>query len=122
MTLLQIRLITLSNHFKTRELRPPPRHTRRAVELARSLTRLFLRHRHHHVSDDDFLCLQQLQHLDTLEVLDSYYRPDPTDPSWVVYEPSPRLLQLKSDLQRLTNHRVGVVTSSRRDLLACQCV
>lgn len=78
--------------------------------------------RHRHVSDDDFLRLQQLQRLNTLEILDSYYRPDPSDPSWVVYEPSPRLLQLISDLQKLTNHRVRVVTSSHRDPLTCHCV
>ncbi|KAM8737655.1 uncharacterized protein AB9X84_022643 isoform 1-T1 [Acanthopagrus schlegelii] len=81
-----------------------------------------LRIRHHHVSDGDFLRLQQLQHLDTLELLDSYYRPDPADPSWVVNEPSPRLLQLISDLQDLTNHRVRVITSSHRDPLTCHCV
>ncbi|GLD69046.1 uncharacterized protein AKAME5_002035900 [Lates japonicus] len=95
--------------------------------LVRLLPQLFphlrtLRIRHHHVSDADFLQLQQLWHLDTLEVLDSYYRPDPTDPSLVVYEPSPRLLQLISDLQKLTNHRVRVITSSHRDPLACHCV
>ncbi|KAG8013028.1 hypothetical protein GBF38_021210 [Nibea albiflora] len=95
--------------------------------LVRLLPQLFphlrtLRIRHHHVSDGDFLRLQQLQHLNTLEVLDSFYRPDPTDPSWVVYEPSPRLLQLISDLQKLTNHRVRVITSSHRDPLTCHCV
>ncbi|XP_022620411.1 uncharacterized protein LOC111236083 [Seriola dumerili] len=95
--------------------------------LVRLLPQLFphlrtLRIRHHHVSDSDFLQLQQLQRLNTLEVLDSYYRPDPTDPSWVVYEPSPRLLQLISDLQKLTNHRVRVITSSHRDPLTCHCV
>ncbi|XP_039993246.1 uncharacterized protein LOC120795392 [Xiphias gladius] len=95
--------------------------------LVRLLPQLFphlriLRIRHHHVSDGDFLHLQELQHLDTLEVLDSYYRPNPTDPSWVVFEPSPRLLQLISDLQKLTNHRVQVITSSRRDPLTCHCV
>lgn len=95
--------------------------------LIRLLPQLFphlktLKIRHHHVSDCDFLYLQQLQRLDTLEVLDSYYRPDPTDPSWVVYEPSPRLLQLISDLQKLTNHRVQVITRSRRDPLTCHCV
>lgn len=78
--------------------------------------------RHHHVSDGDFLRLQQLQRLDTLEVLDSYYRPNSADPSWVVNEPSPRLLQLISDLQELTNHRVRVITSSHRDPLTCHCV
>ncbi|XP_035530688.1 uncharacterized protein im:7136021 isoform X2 [Morone saxatilis] len=95
--------------------------------LVRLLPQLFphlrtLRIRHQHVSDADFLRLQQLQSLDTLEVLDSYYRPDPADPSWVVYEPSPRLLQLISDLQKLTNHRVRVITSSHRDPLTCDCV
>ncbi|KAM9341607.1 uncharacterized protein ABDE67_015272 [Symphorus nematophorus] len=95
--------------------------------LVRLLPQLFphlrtLRIRHHHVSDDDFLRLQQLQRLDTLEVLDSFHRPDPSDPSWVVYEPSPRLLQLISDLQKLTNHRVRVITSSHRDPLTCRCV
>lgn len=95
--------------------------------LVRLLPQLFphlrtLRIRHQHVSDQDFLCLQQLQQLHTLEVLDSYYRPDPTDPSWVVYQPSPRLLQLSSDLQTLTNHRVRVLTSSHRDPLTCDCV
>ncbi|XP_068607954.1 uncharacterized protein [Brachionichthys hirsutus] len=81
-----------------------------------------LRMRHHHVSDDDFLCLQQLQRLDTLEVLDSYYRPDPADPSRVVYEPSPRLSWLISELHERSNHRVQVVTSTCRDALTCQCV
>lgn len=78
--------------------------------------------RHHHVSDEDFLSLHQLQHLNTLEVLDSFYRPDPKDPSWVVYKSSPRLLQLISDLQKLTNHKVRVLTSSHIDLLPCGCV
>lgn len=78
--------------------------------------------RHHHVSDSDFLQLQQLQHLETLEVLDSYYRPDPLDPSWVVHEPSPHLLQLISDLQKMTNQRVRVITSLHRDLLTCHCL
>lgn len=78
--------------------------------------------RHQHVSDDDFLQLQRLRRLDTLEVLDSYYRPDPSDPSRVIFEPSPRLLRLTSDLQRLTNHRVRVITSSHGDLLSCHCV
>ncbi|KAM4723300.1 uncharacterized protein FYW61_014091 isoform 2-T2 [Anableps anableps] len=78
--------------------------------------------RHHHVSDEDFLGLHQLQHLNTLEVLDSFYRPDPKDPSWVVYKPSPRLLQLISDLQKLTSHKVRVITSSHTDLLPCGCI
>uniref|UniRef100_UPI0037E7DB8F uncharacterized protein n=1 Tax=Semicossyphus pulcher TaxID=241346 RepID=UPI0037E7DB8F len=95
--------------------------------LVRLLPQLFphlrtLRLRHNHVSDADFLCLQHLRRLDTLEVLDSYYRPDPSDPSWVVYQPSPRLLQLTSDLQRLTNHRVRVITSSHKNPLTCDCV
>ncbi|XP_041810239.1 uncharacterized protein LOC121618736 isoform X2 [Chelmon rostratus] len=81
-----------------------------------------LRIRHHHMSDGDFLHLQLLQHLHTVEVLDSYHRPDPSDPSRVVYEPSPLLLRLISDLQELTNHRVRVITSSRRDPLNCHCV
>lgn len=94
--------------------------------LVRLLPQLFphlktLRIRHHHVSDDDFLRLTQLQRLDTLEILDSYYRPDPTDPGWVVYEPSPRLLRLISDLQTRTNHRVRIITSSRKDPLTCHC-
>nr|XP_046268607.1 uncharacterized protein LOC124071769 [Scatophagus argus] len=95
--------------------------------LVRHLPHLFphlktLRIRHHHVSDGDFLCLQQLQQLDTLEVLDPYFRPDPSNPNWIMYEPSPRLLQLISDLQKLTNHRVRVITSSHREPLTCQCV
>ncbi|XP_040916362.1 uncharacterized protein im:7136021 isoform X2 [Toxotes jaculatrix] len=95
--------------------------------LVRLLPQLFphlrtLRIRHYHVSDDDFLWLRQLRRLDTLEVLDSYYRPDPTDPSWVVYEPSPRLLRLISELQAVTDHRVRVITSSHRDPLTCLCV
>ncbi|XP_026164214.1 uncharacterized protein LOC113131310 [Mastacembelus armatus] len=98
-----------------------------SYNLVRLLPQLFphlrtLRIRHHNVSDEDFLHLQQLQHLDTLEILDSYYRPDPADPSWVVNEPSARLLQLISDLQTLTNHRVRVITSSHRDPLTCHCV
>ncbi|XP_020509368.1 uncharacterized protein im:7136021 isoform X1 [Labrus bergylta] len=95
--------------------------------LVRLLPQLFphlrtLRIRHHHVSDADFLSLQQLRRLDTLEVLDSFHRPDPRDPSWVVYGPSPRLLKLTSDLQERTNHRVRVITSSHRDPLTCDCV
>lgn len=95
--------------------------------MVRLLPQLFphlrtLRIRHHHVSDSDLLCLQQLQHLHTLEVLDSYYRPDPTNPGWVVYEPSPRLLQVIADLQKLTNHRVRVITSLHKDPLTCHCV
>ncbi|XP_059208712.1 uncharacterized protein im:7136021 [Centropristis striata] len=81
-----------------------------------------LRIRHQHLSDEDFLQLAQLQRLDTLEVLDSFYRPDPADPSWVVYEPSSRLLRLIDDLQKLTNHRVRVLTGSCRDPLSCDCV
>ncbi|AWP15944.1 Hypothetical protein SMAX5B_021779 [Scophthalmus maximus] len=96
-------------------------------DLVRLLPQLFphlrtLHIRHQHVSDDDFLSLQLLRRLDTLEVLDSYHRPEPTDPSRVVFEPSPRLLRLTSNLQRLTNHRVRVVTSSHSDTLACHCV
>ncbi|XP_042371988.1 uncharacterized protein LOC121965947 [Plectropomus leopardus] len=98
-----------------------------STHLIRLLPHLFpnlrtLRIRHQHLLDGDFLSLQHLQRLDTLEILDSYYRPDPSDPSWVIYEPSPRLLQLISDLQRLTNHRVRVITSSHRDVLSCSCV
>ncbi|KAK5873231.1 hypothetical protein PBY51_018294 [Eleginops maclovinus] len=95
--------------------------------LVRLLPQLFphlrtLRIRHQHLSDDDFLCVQQLPWLHTLEVLDSFYRPDPMDPSWVVYQPSPRLIQIISELQKLTNHRVHVITSSHRDPLSCDCV
>ncbi|XP_067334871.1 uncharacterized protein im:7136021 [Channa argus] len=95
--------------------------------LVRLLPQLFpclrsLRIRHHHVSDGDFLQLHQLQQLNTLEVLDSFHRPDPTDPNWVVNKPSPRLLQLILDLQKLTNHRIHVITSLNRDLLTCHCV
>lgn len=81
-----------------------------------------LRIRHRHVSDQDFLCLERLQRLHTLQVLDSYYKPDPSDPGWVVHQPSPHLLQLISQLQSLTNHRVQVLTSSLRDPITCQCV
>lgn len=73
------------------------------------------------MSDDDFLLLQQLWRLNTLEVLDSYHRPDPSDLSRVVYEPSPHLLQLISDLRKLTNHRVCVLTEPHKDPLTCQC-
>ncbi|KAM4541683.1 uncharacterized protein PAE49_018608 isoform 2-T2 [Odontesthes bonariensis] len=95
--------------------------------LVRLLPQLFphlrtLRIRHQRVSDEDFLCLQQLQHLNSLEVLDAFYWPDPNDQSWVVYEPSPHLLDLISDLQKLTRHRVQVTTSSHRDPLTCSCV
>uniref|UniRef100_A0A3Q2QAM7 Uncharacterized LOC105938078 n=2 Tax=Fundulus heteroclitus TaxID=8078 RepID=A0A3Q2QAM7_FUNHE len=95
--------------------------------LVRMLPQLFpclktLAIRHHHVLDEDFLGVHQLQHLKTLEVLDSFYRPDPNDPSLVVYKPSPRLLQLISDLQKLTNHKIRVITSSHRDLLRCGCI
>ncbi|MEQ2292392.1 hypothetical protein AMECASPLE_022703 [Ameca splendens] len=95
--------------------------------LVRLLPQLFpclktLAIRHHHVSDEDFLGLHQLQHLNTLEILDSFYRPDPNDPSLVVYKPSSRLLQLISDLQKLTNHKVRVITSSHRDALTCACI
>ncbi|MEQ2261305.1 hypothetical protein XENORESO_008441 [Xenotaenia resolanae] len=95
--------------------------------LVRLLPQLFpclktLAIRHHHVSDEDFLGLHQLQHLNTLEILDSFYRPDPNDPSLVVYKPSSRLLQLISDLQILTNHKVRVITSSHRDALTCACI
>uniref|UniRef100_A0A3B3YHH1 F-box domain-containing protein n=1 Tax=Poecilia mexicana TaxID=48701 RepID=A0A3B3YHH1_9TELE len=96
-------------------------------KLVRLLPQLFpglrtLAIRHHHASDEDFLGLHRLQHLNTLEVLDSFYRPDPKDPSLVVNKPSPRLLQLISDLQKLTNHKVRVLTSSHIDLLPCGCV
>ncbi|XP_030574838.1 uncharacterized protein LOC115772622 [Archocentrus centrarchus] len=95
--------------------------------IIRLLPQLFphlktLRIRHQHVSDDDFLQLQQLRHLNTLEVLDSFYRPDSSDPNWIVFEPSPRLQRLICELQRLTNHRVQVITSSHRDLLSCHCI
>ncbi|XP_034419119.1 uncharacterized protein LOC117751391 isoform X2 [Cyclopterus lumpus] len=98
-----------------------------STSLVRLLPQLFphlrtLRIRHHHLSDNDFLHLQQLQHLVTLEVLDSFYKPDPTDPSWVIHQPSPRLRQLISDLQELTNHRVQVITSSHREPLSCHCI
>nr|XP_020477035.1 uncharacterized protein LOC109972484 isoform X2 [Monopterus albus] len=95
--------------------------------LIRLLPQLFphlktLRIRHRQVSDSDFLQLQQLQHLDTLEVLDPYYKPDPKDPSLVINEPSPHLLQLISDLQKLTDYRVHVITNSHRDPIICNCV
>ncbi|XP_029973147.1 uncharacterized protein LOC115406982 isoform X2 [Salarias fasciatus] len=95
--------------------------------LVRLLPRLFphlrtLRIRHRHVSDEDFLRLQQLERLHTLEILDSYYKPDPSDPSWTVYEPSPHLLRLVSDLQNQTGHRVQVITSSVRDPISCHCI
>ncbi|XP_034531113.1 uncharacterized protein im:7136021 isoform X2 [Notolabrus celidotus] len=95
--------------------------------LVRLLPQLFphlrtLRIRHQNVSDADFLSLSQLRRLVTLEILDSFYRPDPSDPSWVVFGPSPRLQQLTSDLQQRTNHRVRVITSSHRDPLTCDCV
>lgn len=80
-----------------------------------------LRIRHSNVLDADFLQLHLLEHLETLEVLDAFYRPDPSDPGWVVYEPSPRLLQLTSDLQKLTNHRVHVITNMKKDPFRCQC-
>ncbi|XP_072221981.1 uncharacterized protein [Leuresthes tenuis] len=94
--------------------------------LVRLLPQLFpqlrtLRIRHQRVSDEDFLCLQHLQHLNTLEVLDAFYCPDPNHPR-VVYEPSPHLLKLTSDLQKLTSHRVQVITNSHRDPLTCSCV
>ncbi|XP_047467103.1 uncharacterized protein LOC125023696 isoform X2 [Mugil cephalus] len=78
--------------------------------------------RHQHVPDEDFLSLQRLQRLHTVEVLDSYYRPNPAEPGWGASQPSPRLLQLTSDLQKLTNHRVRVLTSSHRDPLSCDCI
>ncbi|KAF7644771.1 hypothetical protein LDENG_00216240 [Lucifuga dentata] len=82
-----------------------------------------LRIRHHHVSDFDFLRLQQLQYLHTLEILDSYYRPNPADLSRIVSGPSPNLLQLISELRRLTNHRVQVITAAtNKDPLSCNCV
>ncbi|XP_013877184.1 uncharacterized protein LOC106526985, partial [Austrofundulus limnaeus] len=92
--------------------------------LVRLLPQLFprlqsLAIRHLHVPDDDFLNLRELQHLHTLEILDSFHRPDPTDPSWVVNKPSPRLLQLISDLQEQTNQRVRVLTSAHKDFLNC---
>lgn len=95
--------------------------------LVKLLPQLFphlktLKIRHHHVSDADFLSLQHLQRLHTLEILDAFHRPDPSDPSWVVSGPSPRLLQLTSHLQQQTNRRVHVITSSRRDALSCDCV
>ncbi|XP_028994798.1 uncharacterized protein LOC114848477 [Betta splendens] len=95
--------------------------------LVRLLPQLFphltmLRIRHHNVPDSDFLQLQNLQQLDVLEILDSYYRPNPLDPSLVVNKPSPHLLQLIVDFQKMTNHRVKVLTSSHRDLLTCHCV
>lgn len=81
-----------------------------------------LRIRHQKVLDTEFLSLSQLWRLETLEVLDSFYRPDPSDPSWIIYGPSPRLQQLISDLQVRTNHRVRIITSSQRDTLTCECV
>lgn len=82
-----------------------------------------LRIRHHGVSDVDFLQLRHLQHLHTLEILDSYYRPNPADPNWIVYGPSPDLQQLISELQRLTSHRVQVITAAAaKDPLSCNCV
>lgn len=98
-----------------------------ASNLVRLLPQLFpqlltLRIRHRHVSDQDFLHLQQLHCLHTLEILDSYYKPNPKDPTWTIYQPSPHLVQLISDLQRQTNHRVQVITSSVRNPIACHCI
>ncbi|XP_071782520.2 uncharacterized protein LOC139932575 [Centroberyx gerrardi] len=82
-----------------------------------------LKMRHHNVPDSDFLRLQQLQHLETLEILDSYHRPDRDDPDRVTYRPGPHLLYLIAQLQSLTNHRVRVVTCRQhRDPFTCHCV
>ncbi|XP_076013138.1 uncharacterized protein LOC143005669 [Genypterus blacodes] len=81
-----------------------------------------LRIRHRHVSDSDFLCLQSLPHLHTLEILDSYHKPKPENPDFILYEPSPKLLQLISELHRTTNNRVRVITgSAHKDPLTCKC-
>ncbi|XP_029686494.1 uncharacterized protein isoform X2 [Takifugu rubripes] len=89
-------------------------------QLFPHLRRLSIRHRN--VSDDDFLQLAQLQHLETLEVLDAFYAPDPRHTTRIVYQASPHLLQLISDLKTLTDHRVQVITNSRRCILTCSCV
>lgn len=78
--------------------------------------------RHRNVSDDDFLRLAQLQHLETLEVLDAFYAPDPRHMTRLVYQASPHLLQLTSDLTQLTDHRVQVITNPSRCILTCNCV
>lgn len=78
--------------------------------------------RHRNVSEDDFLQLAQLQHLETLEVLDAFYAPDPRHTTRIVYQASPHLLQLISHLNTLTDHRVQVITNSRRCILTCSCV
>lgn len=78
--------------------------------------------RHRNVSDDDFLQLAKLQHLETLEVLDAFYAPDPRHMTRIIYQASPHLLQLISDLKKLTDHRVQVITNSSRCILTCTCV
>ncbi|XP_011490997.1 uncharacterized protein LOC105357549 [Oryzias latipes] len=78
--------------------------------------------RHHGVLEEDFLFLQEMKHLHTVEILDVYHRPNPKDPSWVLYESSPHLLQLIQKLQQQTNHRVQVITSSRSNTLSCDCI
>lgn len=83
---------------------------------------LWLYFRHKNVWDDDFLHLCQLEHLETLEVLDAFYAPDPGHATQIIYRASPHLLQLISDLKKLTNHRVQVIFNSSRCILTCRCV
>ncbi|KAM9842683.1 uncharacterized protein ACBR49_014073 isoform 2-T2 [Aulostomus maculatus] len=133
MALPHLRHLSVHADLQTVSLRAPQLETLHlepwgpSSSLVRLLPQLFpylktLRIRHHHVPDEDFLQLQQLQYLDTLEILDSYHRPDPSDPAKVTYEPSPRLLQLTSDLQKHSSRRLRVLISSQRDPRSCYCV
>uniref|UniRef100_A0A8C7FSF1 Im:7136021 n=1 Tax=Oncorhynchus kisutch TaxID=8019 RepID=A0A8C7FSF1_ONCKI len=68
-----------------------------------------LKMRHYNVPEKEFLSLQQLKHLEQLEILDAH-------------SPSPHLLQLIHKLQVLTNHRTQIIHSlGPRDPTTCYC-
>ncbi|XP_029586640.1 uncharacterized protein im:7136021 isoform X1 [Salmo trutta] len=68
-----------------------------------------LKMRHYNVPEREFLSLQQLKHLEQLEILDAH-------------SPSPHLLQLIHKLQVLTNHRTQIIHSlGPRDPTTCYC-
>ncbi|XP_041703154.1 uncharacterized protein im:7136021 isoform X3 [Coregonus clupeaformis] len=66
-----------------------------------------LKMRHYNVPEREFLSLQQLKHLERLEILDAQ---------------SPHLLQLIHKLQVLTNHSTQIIHSrGLRDPTGCYC-
>ncbi|KAM8834089.1 uncharacterized protein ACB058_017789 [Synchiropus picturatus] len=84
-------------------------------QLFPNLTTLRIRQRD--ASDDDILRLQDLQHLQTLELIESF-----CSPGGKSTVSSQRAAQTVARLQQLVHHKFRVVTGPQSDLLTCNCI